>query len=415
MAAFTFPSNPTDGLIVDNDITGVSYIYDSQSQTWTVYATTASDGYATSVDLLNEQNNRIAADNYLSGRIFQLEDAGSGGGDNASLPYQLTVGERDSQTGQDISSFQILETLILKDALGNNLGDVAFESAGGLGIAIDTSYDYPVIKFQTNSIQDTARYNKGRIYAEELRHAIMPRNYNIVNRQGIPTIRPGEISVDAQRADAITVISFGETSAEGLDIGTVSVGDKLCMTKIDNGRKYFYNITSGTTNSGIYGVEFIEADSWYGTSNITQNPHYLEIFPRAAFGRDVELENYYNKSEIDDKFAAGLLPGDVDASDYWTKDEVSNAIESVRATLQGNINATNDLIVPPGQNNPETYYGDYAPTGNLLNGDLWFDAMNLRLNVYSQGAWINPDRNDGADVEDRMSALEVRIAQLESN
>jgi hypothetical protein len=41
--------------------------------------------------------------------------------------------------------------------------------------------------------------------------------------------------------------------------------------------------------------------------------------------------------------------------------------------------------------------------------------MNLRLNVFSQGAWINPDRNDGADVEDRMSALEVRIAQLESN
>jgi len=338
----------------------------------------------------------------------------SGGEDNNfSLPYQLVVGERGTRA--DAGLFQVLETISLKDALGTNLGDVAFESAGGLGIAINNDYSYPVIKFQTNSIQDTTRYNKGRIYAEELRHAVMKRNYNIVNRTGIPTIRPGEISVDTQKASDITIISFGDTSAEGLSIGTVTVGDKLCMTKIDTGRKYFYNITSGTTNSGIYGVEFIEEDSWYGTSNITQNPHYLEIFPRAAFGRDVDLEDYYNKSEIDAKFAAGIMPGDVDASDYFTKTEVTQAIETVRAGLQTKIDDTNDLIVEPGENNPETYYGDYAPTGQLLNGDLWFDAMNLRLNVFSQGAWINPDRNDGADVEDRMSALEVRIAQLESN
>jgi len=289
--------------------------------------------------------------------------------------------------------------------------NVKFTGTGGIGVTSDING----ILIDASSINNTTRYNKGRVYAEELRNATMPRNYNIVNRTGVPTIRPGEISIDTKKAGEVKLISFGETSSEGLAIGTVSVGDKLCMTKIDSGRKYFYSIISGTTNSGIYGVDFIEADSWYATSDLTQTPHYLEIFPRAAFGRDVELENYYNKSEIDAKFAAGILPGDVDASDYWTKNEVSTAIEAVRATLQGSINATNDLIVPPGQNNPETYYGDYAPTGSLLNGDLWFDAMNLRLNVFSQGAWINPDRNDGADAEDRLSALEVRIAQLESN
>jgi hypothetical protein len=64
---------------------------------------------------------------------------------------------------------------------------------------------------------------------------------------------------------------------------------------------------------------------------------------------------------------------------------------------------------------PNVYYGDYAPTVGMQDGSLWFDSMNLRLNVYSQGAWVNPDRNDGADLEDRISALELRIAQLESN
>ena len=32
----------------------------------------------------------------------------------------------------------------------------------------------------------------------------------------------------------------------------------------------------------------------------------------------------------------------------------------------------------------------------MKDGDIWFDSMHLRLNVWSQGAWINPDRNDGA-------------------
>ena len=381
MAAFQFPDPAVEQSVV-NPTTGIKYKWKANPGKWVI-------------------------DSGVS----------SGGGDNNfSLPYQLTVGKRDSVTGEDISTFQSLETITLKDALGNNLGDVAFESSGGLGIAIDNSYPYPVIAFQTSNLQNTQKVNKGRIYSEELRSAISPKTYDIVNRTGIPTARPGELSINATKANEITAISFGETSADGLPIGNVSVGDKLSLELIENGRRYFYSITSGTSNSGIYGVEFIPEDSWALTADITQKLHYLEIFPKATpFGSNVDLENYYNKSEIDAKFAAGLLPGDVDASDYWTKTEVAAALESVRAGLQTNINSTADLIIPPGQNNPETYYGDYAPTGNLLNGDLWFDAMNLRLNIWSQGAWVNPDRNDGADSEDRISALEVRIAQLESN
>ena len=64
---------------------------------------------------------------------------------------------------------------------------------------------------------------------------------------------------------------------------------------------------------------------------------------------------------------------------------------------------------------PDIHYGDYPPSGNRTNGEIWFDSFNLRLNVYSQGAWINPDRNDGASLENRIAALEARLAQLEGN
>ena len=303
MARYEFPQNPVDGTTATNDVTGVTYTYDGTNGYWYVSGTSASDGFVTSGELDAEEANRIAGDDALDDRITSLE--GAPAADNPALPYVLTVGERDSVTGEDISALQILETIALKDALGNNLGDVAFESSGGLGIAISNDYAYPVIKFQTNSLQDTTRYNKGRIYAEEQRSGYVPLTYNIVNRSGIPTARPGEIAVDNKIVNEIKMISFGDTSSEGLSIGTVTVGDKLCMTKIDNGRKYFYNIISGTTNSGIYGIEFIEEDSWYGTSNITQNPHYLEIFPRATpVISNVDLDNYYDKSEIDAKFAA---------------------------------------------------------------------------------------------------------------
>ena len=37
-------------------------------------------------------------------------------------------------------------------------------------------------------------------------------------------------------------------------------------------------------------------------------------------------------------------------------------------------------------------YSDGAPTGTIPNGALWFDSMNLRLNVRHGGVWVYPDR-----------------------
>ena len=41
--------------------------------------------------------------------------------------------------------------------------------------------------------------------------------------------------------------------------------------------------------------------------------------------------------------------------------------------------------------------------------------MNLRLSVYSQGAWINPDRDVAGNLVDRLIDLEDRVDLLEDN
>ena len=54
------------------------------------------------------------------------------------------------------------------------------------------------------------------------------------------------------------------------------------------------------------------------------------------------------------------------------------------------------------------YYGDNAPTGTFVNGDMWFKSDDLRLNVRHGGAWVSPDR-----VED--TALKTSIYNAVNN
>ena len=77
---------------------------------------------------------------------------------------------------------------------------------------------------------------------------------------------------------------------------------------------------SGFTND-VYldistGVFYKYTDSWVEVGRISiDNP-------------DLDLENYYNKTEIDDKFNSIDFP-EVDLSEYYTKEEVNSKIDSI--------------------------------------------------------------------------------------
>ena len=64
------------------------------------------------------------------------------------------------------------------------------------------------------------------------------------------------------------------------------------------------------------GVFYKYADSWVEVGRISiDNP-------------DLNLENYYDKSEIDSKFNSIDFP-EVDLSEYYTKEEVNSKIDSI--------------------------------------------------------------------------------------
>ena len=85
--------------------------------------------------------------------VNQGMSGGGGGGSDPSLPYELVLGETDSndlvskrQSAEDgIAPAQILETITLKDSKGANLGGIYFESSGGIGVALSHRYENTIL------------------------------------------------------------------------------------------------------------------------------------------------------------------------------------------------------------------------------------------------------------------------------
>jgi hypothetical protein len=258
-------------------------------------------------------------------------------------------------------------------------------SIGGGNVNLDGYYTKTETDQLDAAIQSEVTGNKSAISALQ-KSKVTQYKYKIKSVESGLASRDGEIIVNSLDAKLITLISLAPSDVNGAKTKPIMIGDIIEFDYNDSVVRYI----AESADTNVLMVNYVSGSR----TMITNDSLYITIYPQNT---------------------ANLLPSDVDANDYFTKTEVTTTIEAIRTGLQQSIDNTRDLIIPPGQNNPETYYGDYAPTGSLLNGDLWFDAMNLRLNVYSQGAWINPDRNDGADLENRMSVLEARIAQLEGN
>ena len=77
-------------------------------------------------------------------------------------------------------------------------------------------------------------------------------------------------------------------------------------------------------------------------------------------------------------------------------DDVDRLLTDTAQQSQRVNSLVSDLLL---ENN--IYYSDGPPagdiTGTLRNGDLWVDSDDLTIKFYSQGAWINPDRQVGGD------------------
>jgi len=87
------------------------------------------------------------------------------------------------------------------------------------------------------------------------------------------------------------------------------------------------------------------------------------------------------------------------------------ALETTATSLQSQIDEINniklvnieneiDALEAELGNRNKIHYSDTVPTTTLGNGDLWFDSTNLRILVYHQNMWINPDRSAGGILVD---------------
>ena len=365
--AFDFPNPPT-AEPVTNPATGITYTYDASSQTWVVSGSGAADALETELD-------------GLSNRIQTLE--------NATAPSQVTY---QIQTDKVLRSGEPAIELVDSDGYYSN---VKFEATGGLAVSssassiiidgsgIDAGGDY-YTKSEIDDKISEIEVTKGTA-----------RRYVLDQLTANPTIREGKLNLDNSIAGSITYISLAPTDENGLERSSGEVGDTIELVRPSSGSYYRYKILGIIPD--LASVEYI--------SGSDQNDLFFQNqpFDVYVYPTQVNVADYYTKDECDSRFQRVDQANQLDNE---LRQLISNSVANL-ATKTYVDDEVNKIV--------SIYYGDYSPAGNRADGDMWFDSMHLRLNIWSQGAWINPDRNDGATLENRISALETRLAQLEGN
>lgn len=79
---------------------------------------------------------------------------------------------------------------------------------------------------------------------------------------------------------------------------------------------------------------------------------------------------------------------------------LQSQIDEINNTKIANLQNEIDALETELGNRNKIHYSDAVPTVPLSNGDLWFDSTNLRILVYHQNMWINPDRSAGGVLVD---------------
>ena len=320
-------------------------------------------------------------------------------------------------------------------------------------------------------------YTKDEI-DDQFRYRGLGYRYTFGDANGQVQVRPGKFNTDSLTANQIQIISIAPEDYDGKTSRFAVPGDKIELVSPITGAAFQYTVTTGnagtygvefqgTTSPTVAADEIITPLNetiytfYIYPTHINAADYYTKTQSNNLYlkktegttqtlksnvkytGLMDEAQSLVNKQYIQDNFLQ-TSQGQFQVCDRITKFtqtvDYSGPITStlniahkgyVDGQIQGVLNslqngyATIDYVNEEVDKmltsfstetaEPDIFYGDYAPAGVMKNGNIWFDAMHLRMNVYSQGAWINPDRNDGKDLEDRITALEARIAQLEGN
>ena len=421
--AFDFPNPPT-AEPVTNPATGITYTYDASSQTWVVSGSTAAKELETELDDLKGDVSTLQS-------MLPLETQARQQGD-ANLQSQINSIEIPDQLTYQIQTDKILRSgepaIELVDSEGY-YSNVKFEATGGLTVSSSASS----IIIDGSGIDGGGDVNLDNYYTkDEIDNQFTLRGvgytYLMSSFNGTPTIRPGELHTNNRLAGQITFISLGTEDDNGKQRRDPIEGDTIELYDSVGVKFYRYLINSVADTS--YGVTFQGSDDDRNDPLGMGYPFLVYLYPT-----HISSANYYDKTAADDRFMS-KKPGAMEnvqrsfnfqaACEYTGTVQYSNNIANkryvdeqvaTRATVQYVNDEVDKLALSFSLEDaePDVFYGDYAPTGDRKDGDMWFDSMNLRLNIWSQGAWINPDRNDGASLENRITALEARLAQLEGN
>lgn len=325
--------------------------YTYNNGVWEVTGSSVADGYATQEELTAEANARALADSGLDGRITAIENTGA----YDPTPIYAAL-ETESRTRQ-----------LADENLQSQIDGIDVDD-----IDLSDYYTKDEVDVITNELQNqindlAVTKGAGAVYT--------------LNDIGITVgIRPGDFYIDNTIAKNVKFMTLSPTDDNDNNRPLGSEGDIIELIGLNN-RSYRYEIT--TSGDGVAGVDFLVAD----------DPDDL-LIPGTTFQVYIYPQNKETASiDYVDTAVAGL------ANVQYVNDEVDKLATSF--SLEAS--------------EPDVIYSDDVPQGTRKNGDMWFDSMKLRLNVWSQGAWVNPDRNDGKDLENRITELEARIAQLEGN
>lgn len=157
-----------------------------------------------------------------------------------------------------------------------------------------------------------------------------------------------------------------------------------------NALKFKTNTPSGPDSYATFGTS--ESPWEYSWSYGSQEAFNWINNGTRVFG--IQGQNTYAKNLV-----LCDLQSSANGPTYVNQVNVGTKLASLEAS---NTSLQTQLAAVSNPDSRDIFYSDTAPTDNLDDGDLWFDSINLRLNVRHMGVWVFPDRVEDTALKSAM-------------